>query len=97
MIQNSQEHILQTLVNYVELVYSSFQNGLSIKIWFYFLAESPDWLFPAMILMALGGNQLRMCGMQFGDLFPAYRSTAITVMSGVYATSASLFLIFKVN
>ncbi|XP_045605355.1 equilibrative nucleobase transporter 1 isoform X5 [Procambarus clarkii] len=57
--------------------------------------ESPNWVFVAMILMALGGNQLRMSVMQFGDLFPLHRSTAITLLSGMYAASASLFLVFQ--
>lgn len=57
--------------------------------------ESPHWLFPAMILMALGGNQLRMSVVQFGDLFPLHRSTAITLLSGMYAASAAIFLIFQ--
>ena len=60
------------------------------------LADSPDWLFPTMILMALGGNQIRMAIMQFCDLFPDHRSTALTIMSGTYAASAALFLVFQV-
>ncbi|KAG0719933.1 Solute carrier family 43 member 3 [Chionoecetes opilio] len=57
--------------------------------------ESPDWLFAAMVLMALGGNQLRMAMMQFCDLFPDHRSTGLTLLSGAYAVSAALFLVFQ--
>lgn len=60
-------------------------------------AESPNWLFPTMILMALGGNQLRMAVLQLGDLFPRQRSTAITLLSGMYAASAALFLVLQVR
>ncbi|XP_045605352.1 equilibrative nucleobase transporter 1 isoform X2 [Procambarus clarkii] len=73
--------------------------GTMMSMGFLFLGmatkESPNWVFVAMILMALGGNQLRMSVMQFGDLFPLHRSTAITLLSGMYAASASLFLVFQ--
>ncbi|XP_076032092.1 equilibrative nucleobase transporter 1-like [Oratosquilla oratoria] len=58
-------------------------------------STTPGYLMTSMVLMALGGNQLRMSGMQFGDLFPKQRATALTLMSGMYAASAGLFLIFE--
>ncbi|KAG7169756.1 solute carrier family 43 member 3-like [Homarus americanus] len=57
--------------------------------------ESPNILFPAMILLALGGNQTRLAVAQFGDLFPLQRATAITLLSGMYAASAGLFIVFQ--
>lgn len=57
--------------------------------------ESPNWLYPAMILLSLGGNQLRMSGLQFGNLFPRYRSTAISLISGVFSASAGLFFFLQ--
>ncbi|MPC41121.1 hypothetical protein E2C01_034705 [Portunus trituberculatus] len=36
-----------------------------------------------------------MAIMQFCDLFPDHRATALTIMSGTYAASAALFLVFQ--
>nr|XP_053639699.1 LOW QUALITY PROTEIN: equilibrative nucleobase transporter 1-like [Cherax quadricarinatus] len=73
--------------------------GTMLTMGFLFLGmatkESPNWVFASMIFLALGGNQLRLSVMQFGDLFPLHRSTAISLLSGIYAASAALFIIFQ--
>ncbi|RXG70886.1 hypothetical protein Avbf_15729 [Armadillidium vulgare] len=48
-----------------------------------------------MIALAFGGNQLRLSGFQFCNLFPKYRSTALTLITGSYAASAGLFMTFQ--
>ncbi|XP_018013380.1 equilibrative nucleobase transporter 1, partial [Hyalella azteca] len=73
--------------------------GAMLCVGFIFLGittkESPYWLFPAMMLLALGGNQLRMSGLQFADMFPAHKATALTLLASMFSTSASLFLVFQ--
>ncbi|RXG58545.1 Solute carrier family 43 member 3 [Armadillidium vulgare] len=49
----------------------------------------------SMIALAFGGNQLRLSGFQFCNLFPKYRSTALTLITGSYAASAGLFMTFQ--
>ncbi|KAK7086245.1 hypothetical protein SK128_003027 [Halocaridina rubra] len=87
------------LLHHAGLRVTRISGGTMLSLGFLLLGiatkESPHWLFPAMILLALGGNQIRMSVMQFGDLFPAHRATAITLLSGMYAASAALFLIFQ--
>ncbi|XP_076054314.1 equilibrative nucleobase transporter 1-like [Oratosquilla oratoria] len=57
--------------------------------------DSPNWIYGAMVLLALGGNQLRMAGFQLANLFPKYKATALTIMSGIFAASAGLFLFIQ--
>lgn len=87
------------LLHHAGLRVTRISGGTMLALSFLFLGmttkDSPDWLFPTMILMALGGNQIRMAIMQFCDLFPDHRSTALTIMSGTYAASAALFLVFQ--
>lgn len=87
------------LLHHAGLRVTRVSGGTMLSLGFLFLGiatkDSPHWLFPAMILLALGGNQTRMSVMQFGDLFPEYRATAITMLSGMYAASAALFLVFQ--
>ncbi|KAB7507644.1 hypothetical protein Anas_04398 [Armadillidium nasatum] len=59
--------------------------------------ENTSLLYLSMILLAYGGNQLRLSGYQFCNLFPKYRGTALTVISGAYTTSAGLFLIYQLG
>ncbi|XP_064093567.1 equilibrative nucleobase transporter 1-like [Macrobrachium nipponense] len=87
------------LLHHAGLRVTRISGGTMLAMGFLFLGmatkEQPHWLFPAMIFVALGGNQVRMSVMQFGDLFPAHRATAITMLTGMYAASAALFLIFQ--
>lgn len=87
------------LLHHAGLRVTRISGGTMMALSFLFLGittkESPNWLFPAMVLMALGGNQLRMAVLQLCDLFPERRSTALTLLSGTYAASAALFLVFQ--
>lgn len=87
------------LLHHVGLRVTRISTGIMLTISFIFLGlatkETPNYLFPAMVLLALAGNQLRMSVVQFGDLFPRHRSTTITLLSGMYAASAALFLLFQ--
>ncbi|XP_068213171.1 equilibrative nucleobase transporter 1-like [Palaemon carinicauda] len=91
--------IIGYLLHHAGLRVTRISGGTMLAMGFLFLGittkEQSYWLFPAMILMALGGNQVRMSVMQFGDLFPAHRATAITMLTGMYAASAAIFLIFQ--
>lgn len=73
--------------------------GVMLCVGFIFLGittkEHPDWLFPSIILLSLGGNQIRMSGLQLADLFPAHKATALTLLTGMFAASASLFLVLQ--
>ncbi|KAL7647099.1 UNVERIFIED_CONTAM: hypothetical protein RMT77_002357 [Armadillidium vulgare] len=89
------------MLHYAGLMLTRMLGGFMVASSFVFLAvttyESPNWLFAATVLLSMGGNQLRMSNMQFGDLFPSVRSTTITVLTGVYAASATLFILFPIG
>uniref|UniRef100_A0A667WK20 Solute carrier family 43 member 3 n=1 Tax=Myripristis murdjan TaxID=586833 RepID=A0A667WK20_9TELE len=53
-------------------------------------------LFPALSCIAVGGILLLLTNMQVGNLFPAHRSTVITLYSGAFDSSSAVFLIMKV-
>lgn len=52
-------------------------------------------VFPAIILLCLGGVPIRIANMQFANLFPKNRSTVITFYSGAFSASAVLFVFLK--
>ncbi|CAL8082390.1 unnamed protein product [Orchesella dallaii] len=54
--------------------------------------ETSNLLWPALNLLALGTNQLRLSGFLFADLWPKYRATIITAYSSAYAVSTTFFL-----
>ncbi|XP_076061182.1 equilibrative nucleobase transporter 1-like [Oratosquilla oratoria] len=87
------------LLHYVGLWVTRIMAGIMLSVGFICLGfvtpAAAHWLFPAMVFLALGGNQLRLSMLQFGDLFPAFRSTAISLLTGLYAASAGLFLVFQ--
>ncbi|XP_061129988.1 solute carrier family 43 member 3a isoform X1 [Syngnathus typhle] len=53
-------------------------------------------LYPALSCIAVGGILLLMTNMQVGNLFPAHRSTIITLYNGAYDSSSAVFLVMKV-
>uniref|UniRef100_A0A3Q2Y1C0 Solute carrier family 43 member 3a n=1 Tax=Hippocampus comes TaxID=109280 RepID=A0A3Q2Y1C0_HIPCM len=53
-------------------------------------------LYPALPCIAVGGILLLMTNVQVGNLFAARRSTIITLYSGAFDSSSSVFLIIKV-
>lgn len=57
--------------------------------------ELPETLWGAAILISVGGNTVRMAGLQFGNLFPERRATATAIISGIYSPSAAVFIFFK--
>ncbi|KAB7507641.1 Solute carrier family 43 member 3, partial [Armadillidium nasatum] len=57
--------------------------------------DHSNWLYSAMIFIALGACLMRIAAFQFCDLFPKFRSTALTIISGTYAASPGVFLIFQ--
>ncbi|XP_047494530.1 equilibrative nucleobase transporter 1-like isoform X2 [Penaeus chinensis] len=91
--------LLGYMLHHLGLAVTRISGGLMLVTGFLCLGqvskEAPAWLYPAMILLSLGGNQLRMSGLQFGNLFPRYRSTAISVISGVFSASAGLFFFLQ--
>ena len=58
-------------------------------------SESSYLVFPAIILLCLGGVPIRIANMQFANLFPKNRSTVITFYSGAFSASAVLFVFLK--
>uniref|UniRef100_A0A2L2YQ53 Solute carrier family 43 member 3 n=1 Tax=Parasteatoda tepidariorum TaxID=114398 RepID=A0A2L2YQ53_PARTP len=59
------------------------------------IRETSFLLFPSLILMCLAGVPLRLANMQIADLFPEKRSTIITLYSGAFSASASVFVFIK--
>ncbi|CAL1299553.1 unnamed protein product [Larinioides sclopetarius] len=57
--------------------------------------ETSFLLFPSLILMCVAGVPLRLANMQIADLFPERRSTVITLYSGAFSASASVFVFIK--
>lgn len=55
-----------------------------------------DWLlFPAILIMSLGGVPIRIANMQFSNLYPARRSTIISVYSGAFSASSIIYVIIQ--
>ncbi|KAM9857663.1 equilibrative nucleobase transporter 1-like [Aulostomus maculatus] len=59
-------------------------------------ATLSELLFPALSCIAVGGILLLLTNMQVGNLFPAHRSTIITLYNGAFDSSSAVFLIIKV-
>ncbi|XP_038641680.1 solute carrier family 43 member 3-like [Scyliorhinus canicula] len=59
-------------------------------------AASAGLLFPAVSLLAVGGNILVITNIQIGNLFGNRRSTVITLYYGAFATSSAILLLVKV-
>ncbi|CAL1295119.1 unnamed protein product [Larinioides sclopetarius] len=59
--------------------------------------ETSYLVFPALTLMCLAGVPLRLANMQIANLFPARRSTVITLYSGAFTASASIFIFTKIR
>ncbi|XP_020566551.1 solute carrier family 43 member 3-like isoform X2 [Oryzias latipes] len=53
-------------------------------------------LFPALSCIGVGGMLLLITNMQVGNLFPAHRSTIITIYNGAFDSSSAVFLLIKV-
>ncbi|KAK5864778.1 hypothetical protein PBY51_015991 [Eleginops maclovinus] len=52
-------------------------------------------LFPALALMAAGGNMFLLTNLQVGILFGSHRSTVITLYNGSIGSASVLFLVIK--
>ncbi|XP_067915928.1 equilibrative nucleobase transporter 1-like [Heterodontus francisci] len=59
-------------------------------------AVSAGLLFPALLLVAVGGITFLITNMQVGNLFRKRRSTIITLYNGAFDSSAVVFLLVKV-
>ncbi|KAG8198507.1 hypothetical protein JTE90_017373 [Oedothorax gibbosus] len=59
------------------------------------IRETSFLLFPSLILICVAGVPLRLANMQIADLFPEHRSTIITLYSGAFTASASVFVFIK--
>ncbi|XP_038641675.1 solute carrier family 43 member 3-like [Scyliorhinus canicula] len=59
-------------------------------------AATAGLLFPAVPLLAVGGNILVMTNIQIGNLFGNQRATVITLYYGAFATSSAIMLLIKV-
>uniref|UniRef100_A0A8C8DKM3 Solute carrier family 43 member 3a n=1 Tax=Oryzias sinensis TaxID=183150 RepID=A0A8C8DKM3_9TELE len=59
-------------------------------------AELSLMLFPALSCIGVGGMLLLITNMQVGNLFPAHRSTIITIYNGAFDSSSAVFLLIKV-
>ncbi|KAK7058676.1 hypothetical protein SK128_011058, partial [Halocaridina rubra] len=57
--------------------------------------ENPGFLWGASMMLSIGGNTLRVTCLEFANLFPDHRYTAMSVISGSYTVSAALFLIVQ--
>uniref|UniRef100_H2L9T5 Solute carrier family 43 member 3a n=1 Tax=Oryzias latipes TaxID=8090 RepID=H2L9T5_ORYLA len=61
-----------------------------------FSTELSLMLFPALSCIGVGGMLLLITNMQVGNLFPAHRSTIITIYNGAFDSSSAVFLLIKV-
>ncbi|XP_054157673.1 equilibrative nucleobase transporter 1-like [Oppia nitens] len=57
--------------------------------------DRPHLIFPAIVLLCLGGVPLRIANMQFANLYPNRRSTIISLYSGAFCASAIIFVGLK--
>ncbi|KAK4310585.1 hypothetical protein Pmani_017841 [Petrolisthes manimaculis] len=54
-----------------------------------------DYLWGAIILLSVGGNTVRMAGLQFANLFPSARNTAMAIISGIFTPSAGVLMVLQ--
>ncbi|XP_067916314.1 equilibrative nucleobase transporter 1-like [Heterodontus francisci] len=59
-------------------------------------AASAGILFPALLLIAVGGISLLITNIQVGNLFGTKRSTVITLYNGAVGSSSAVFLLVKI-
>ncbi|XP_076583456.1 solute carrier family 43 member 3a [Chaetodon auriga] len=59
-------------------------------------AAFSELLFPALSCIAVGGILFLLTNIQVGNLFPAHRSTIITLYNGAFDSSSAVLLIIKV-
>ncbi|XP_063842971.1 equilibrative nucleobase transporter 1-like [Scylla paramamosain] len=81
------------------LAFTRVMGGLMVSCGFILLslttAATPDYLWGATILLSVGGNTIRMSGLQFGNLFPEGRNTAMAIISGVFTPSAGIMTLLQ--
>lgn len=81
------------------LAFTRVMGGLMVSCGFILLscttAATPDNLWGATILLAVGGNTIRMAGLQFGNLFPEHRNTAMAIISGIFTPSAGIMVLLQ--
>ncbi|MPC31875.1 Solute carrier family 43 member 3 [Portunus trituberculatus] len=81
------------------LAFTRVLGGLMVSCGFILLslttAAAPDNLWGATILLSVGGNTIRMSGLQFGNLFPEGRNTAMAIISGVFTPSAGIMTLLQ--
>lgn len=58
---------------------------------------TPDYVWGAAILMSVGGNTVRMASLQFANLFPSARNTAMAIISGIFTPSAGVLMLLQVR
>eukprot|EP00057_Strongylocentrotus_purpuratus_P025448 XP_011679922.1 PREDICTED: solute carrier family 43 member 3 [Strongylocentrotus purpuratus] len=59
--------------------------------------ERANFLFPAGILIGIGGILMMVCSMQVSNLFGPNKATVMTLMSGCFDSSAVVMLIVKLS
>lgn len=58
--------------------------------------DEPDYLWAGIILLSMGGNMIRMAGLQLADLFPSSNTTAMAFISGIITPSAAVMMFLQV-
>ncbi|XP_071850331.1 equilibrative nucleobase transporter 1-like isoform X2 [Apostichopus japonicus] len=58
--------------------------------------ERPYLLFPASILMCMGGIQVLLCNLQVGNLFGRRKGTVVTMLSGTFDSSTVVMFVIKI-
>ncbi|KAG0728102.1 Solute carrier family 43 member 3 [Chionoecetes opilio] len=81
------------------LAFTRVTGGLMVSCGFVLLSftsqATPNYLWGATLLLAIGGNTIRMSGLQYGNLFPEHRNTAMAIISGVFTPSAGIMMLVQ--
>ncbi|KAK3856123.1 hypothetical protein Pcinc_037522 [Petrolisthes cinctipes] len=87
-------------LHHLGLAFTRLAGGLMVTGGFILLSlitqGEPDYLWAAVLLLSVGGNTMRMAGLQLADLFPSSGTTAMAIMSGIYTPSAGVMGLLQV-
>ncbi|KAK3869669.1 hypothetical protein Pcinc_025031, partial [Petrolisthes cinctipes] len=86
-------------LHHLGLAFTRIMGGLMVCCGFLLLsltsAATPDYLWGAIVMLSVGGNTVRMAGLQFANLFPSARNTAMAIISGIFTPSAGVLMVVQ--
>ncbi|XP_023227451.1 large neutral amino acids transporter small subunit 4-like isoform X1 [Centruroides sculpturatus] len=89
------------ILDYMGLRFTRVLNSIILALSFLLFGlcnkERPYLIFFGVVLLGLGGGQLRLTDLQIADIFPKAKATVIALYGGAYTGSSIVFLFFKIG